>query len=167
MSNVVFPCSAHSIESQLWCHNCIRHSDQFPSYGRSNGSFPHIENPMLRALALAVPLPVQKKDDHVCLIQVVFSNLVQFFSPTSKISKIWATIPSVRGCIHKKSTLAIVQTKKVPCGFFLNPSPGERKLTPMGADILLPLLIFPQRQCHQNRPPWHQGCDIPTCCTWF
>ena len=37
MSIVVFPCSVHGIESQLKCHNCVHHSDQFPSYGRSYG----------------------------------------------------------------------------------------------------------------------------------
>ncbi len=56
----------HDIESQLWCHNGIHHSDQFPSYGWSYGSFLLMENPMPRAPALALPSPVQKKDDHVC-----------------------------------------------------------------------------------------------------
>jgi hypothetical protein len=63
MSIVVFPCSVHGNESQLQCHMCVsvHHSDQFPSYRRSYGSFPLMENPMLRAPALAVPLPECKR----------------------------------------------------------------------------------------------------------
>ena len=78
-----------------------------------------------------------------------------------------------RGCIHKKSTLAIVRTKNPSMCFFylcLTLSYLQSTLTNMYGkrrEPPLPLTSFAQRQHGINLPPWQRICDVHTALPWI